>query len=202
VGENPRALRDLVGSGTSAAVIFNARDAVPSERLNYVEQEFGSLRVLGFRTEELDLRAFFGDTVGLRANLRAYDLVFVVGGNTFVLARAMAESGFGVAIGELLEEDRIVYAGYSAGACIVGPDLDGCHLIDEADVVADGFTAEVEPRALGWLPWRIVPHFRSEHEEAPLAQLAVEYLLGASLPFQALRDGQAFVVNGRRRYLA
>jgi dipeptidase E len=202
VGENGQALRDLVGQGTRAAVIFNARDAYRGDRLKYAEQEFGSLRALGFSCDELDLRAYFGKTEDLRARLGSYDLVFAVGGNTFVLARAMTESGFAAAIRAQLDADRIVYAGYSAGACVAGPDLDGCHLIDEPDVVAEGSATEVQPRALGWVPWRVVPHFRSEHEEAPLAALAVEHLLSAGLPFQTLRDGQAFVVNNGEHHLA
>jgi dipeptidase E len=202
LGENPSALVDLVGGAARAAVIFNARDAYRSERLKNQEQEFAALRALGFSCEELDLRSYFGATDALRERLLAYDLVFAVGGNTFVLARAMTESGFGAAIREQLDADSIVYGGYSAGACVVGPDLDGCHLIDEPDAVAEGYSADVRPEALGWVPWRIVPHWRSEHEESPLAELAVAHLLEAGLPFQTLRDGQAFVVNDRDHYLA
>ena len=202
LGENSAALRELVGSGERAAVIFNARDAYRAERLKYVEQEFGSLGALGFSCDELDLRAYFGDAEGLRARLASYDLVFAVGGNTFVLARAMTESGFEAAIREQLDENRIVYGGYSAGACVVGPDLDGCHLIDQPDAVPEGYADGVQPRALGWVPWRIVPHFKSEHEESPLAELAVAHLLTAALPFQTLRDGQAFIVNDREHHLA
>jgi dipeptidase E len=202
LGENAAALRELAGAQARTAVIFNARDAYRGERLKYQEREFAALRALGFFCEELDLRSYFGDSDTLRARLATYDLVFAVGGNTFVLARAMTESGFGTAIRGQLLENRIVYGGYSAGACIVGPDLDGCHLIDEPDAVAEGYSPDVRPEALGWVPWRIVPHWRSEHEESPRAELAVAHLLEAGLPFQALRDGQAFVVNDGDHYLA
>lgn len=202
LGDNAAALRELAGGKARTAVIFNARDAYRGERLKYVEQEFAALRALGFSCEELDLRSYFGDEDRLRARLANYDLVFAVGGNTFVLARAMTEAGFRAAIREQLVENRIVYGGYSAGACVVGPDLDGCHLIDEPDAVADGYAPDVRPEALGWVPWRIVPHWRSEHEEAPLAELAVAHLLEAGLPFQTLRDGQAFIVDDGEGYLA
>jgi dipeptidase E len=202
LGENPSALSDLAGKAPRTAVIFNARDAYRGERLKHQAQEFGALSSLGFSCEELDLRSYFGDSDALRTRLADYDLVFAVGGNTFVLARAMTEAGFGAAIREQLNENRIVYGGYSAGACVVGPDLDGCHLIDEPDAVADGYSADVRPHALGWVPWRIVPHWRSEHEESPLAELAVAHLLEAGLPFQTLRDGQAFIVNDGEQYLA
>jgi dipeptidase E len=202
LGENAAALSDLAGGEAQTAVIFNARDAYRGERLRYRDQEFAALGSLGFSCEELDLRLYFGDVDALRERLGAYDLVFAVGGNTFVLARAMTEAGFGAAVREQLDENRIVYGGYSAGACVVGPDLDGCHLIDESDAVADGYSPDVRPQALGWVPWRIVPHWRSEHEESPRAELAVAHLLEAGLPFQALRDGQAFVVNDGENHLA
>jgi dipeptidase E len=202
LGENPAALSVLAGGAAKTAVIFNARDAYRGERLKNREQEFGALRALGFSCEELDLRSYFGDSDALRTRLADYDLVFAVGGNTFVLARAMTEAGFDAAIREQLDGNRIVYGGYSAGACVVGPDLDGCHLIDEPDAVAEGYSPDVLPQALGWVPWRIVPHWRSEHEESPLAELAAAHLLEAGLPFQTLRDGQAFVVNDGERHLA
>lgn len=202
LGENPSALQELVGRDARVAVIFNARDAYRGARLRHAAQEFESLGALGFSCDELDLRGYFGDTEGLRERLAHYGLVFAVGGNTFVLARAMTESGFDRAIREQLDENRIVYGGYSAGACVVGPDLDGCHLIDEPDATGEGSTAGVQPRALGWLPWRIVPHFRSEHEESPRADLAVAHLLEAGLPFQTLHDGQAFIVDDHEHRLA
>jgi dipeptidase E len=202
LGENPSALSKLAGSAAKTAVMFNARDAYRGERLKYREQEFGALGALGFSCEELDLRSYFGDSDALRTRLADYDLVFAVGGNTFVLARAMTEAGFDAAIREQLDGNRIVYGGYSAGACVVGPDLDGCHLIDEPDAVADGYSGDVRPQTLGWVPWRIVPHWRSEHEESPLAELAVAYLLESGLPFQTLRDGQAFIVNDDEHHLA
>ena len=201
VGEHPAELQELVGSGRRAAVIFNARDA-SGDRLGHRDAEYSALGELGFTCEELDLRKYFDDHAGLRSRLAEFELVWAVGGNTFVLARAMTESGFGAAIAEAMAANQIVYGGYSAGACVTGPDLDGCHLIDEPNAVADGYSSSTEPQTLGWVPWRIVPHWRSEHEESPLAEIAVAYLLESGLPFQTLRDGQAFVIDGADYRLA
>jgi dipeptidase E len=113
----------------------------------------------------------------------------------------MGQAGFDDAIHERLVNNEIVYAGYSAGACVTGPDLDGCHLMDDPDSLPDGYASGGTPTPLGWIPWRIVPHFRSDHPEAELADLAVKHLIDASLPFQTLRDGQAFVIDGERNFL-
>jgi len=125
-----------------------------------------------------------------------YDLVWVVGGNSFVLARAMTQSRFGQAASKPLDDGRLVYAGYSAGICVTAPDLEGIRLMDEPDALPDAYPKGVQATTLGWVPWRIVPHWRSQHPEAPLAELAVEELLHSGLPFRTLRDGQAIVVEG------
>jgi dipeptidase E len=196
LGHNRDALRDLVGRAGLAALVFNACDIYEDGRLRNLERETEALAKLGFACEELDLRSYFGDFEGLRSRLDIYDLIWVVGGNSFVLARAMTQARFGEAISKPLGDGRLVYAGYSAGICVTGPDLEGIHLMDEPDAQPDGYPKDVRATTLGWVPWRIVPHWRSPHPEAPLAERAVEHLLHSGLPFRTLRDGQAIVVEG------
>jgi dipeptidase E len=181
--------------------VLNALDLDP-RRSDLFAGEADALRKIGFECNELDLRSYFGDVDGLRDCLDRVDLVWVVGGNTFVLARAMNASRFADAIASPLDDGRIVYGGYSAGACVTGPDLVGCHLMDDADKLPDGYDAAMPATPLGWLPWRIVPHWRSDHEESARAERAAAYLLDAGLPFQVLRDGRVFIVNGRDQYFA
>jgi dipeptidase E len=196
LGHDRRALRDLVGRAGRAALVFNACDVYGDNRLRNLEREADDISGLGFACEELDLRSYFGDFEGLRTRLDTYDLIWVVGGNSFVLARAMTRSRFGQAVSKALDDGRLVYAGYSAGICVATPDLEGISLMDEPDALPDGYPKDVRATTLGWVPWRIVPHWRSEHPEAPLAELAVEHLLQNGLPFRTLRDGQAIVVEG------
>jgi dipeptidase E len=196
LGRNREALRDLVGRAGRAALVFNACDIYGDSRLRNLAQEIDDMASLGFEGEELDLRSYFADFEGLQSRLDTYDLIWVVGGNSFVLARAMTQSRFGEAARKPLEDGRLVYAGYSAGICVSAPDLVGIGLMDEPDALPDRYREDVEATTLGWVPWRIVPHWRSQHPEAPLAELAVEHLLQCGLPFRTLRDGQAIVVDG------
>jgi dipeptidase E len=199
MGSDRDALRDLVGRAGRAgraALVFNACDVYGDNQLRNLEREAEDITSLGFECEELDLRTFFEDFEGLRNRLETYDLLWVVGGNSFVLAKAMTQSRFEQAAFEPLDDGRLVYAGYSAGICVTAPDLEGIGLMDEPDELPDGYPKDVRATTLGWLPWRIVPHWRSQHPEAPLADLAVEHLLHSSLPFRTLRDGQAIVVEG------
>ena len=201
LGRDRDALRHLVGHSGRAGIVLNALDLYATDRSDALGRERDDLAKIGFEADEIDLRSYFASPTELRSRLESYDIVWVVGGNTFVLARAMAQSHFNDAIHERLLNRRIVYAGYSAGVCVIGPDLDGCHLMDDPHGIPDGYSPEVLPSPLGWIPWRIVPHYRSDHPESPLADLAVNHLLEAGLPFQALRDGQAFVLDGEHDYL-
>ncbi len=201
LGRNRGVLRDLVGRAGRAALVFNACDVYGDSRLRNLERETEDIASLGFECEELDLRAYFCDLEGLRGRLETYDLVWVVGGNSFALARAMTQSCFRKAVSKPLDDGRLVYAGYSAGICVAAPDLEGIHLMDEPDALPDGYPKDVRATTLGWVPWRVVPHWRSHHPEAPLAELAVEHLLHAGLPFRTLRDGQAIVVEGNESRL-
>jgi dipeptidase E len=196
LGRDRGALRDLVGRTGRAALVFNACDVYGDNRLRTLGREIEDIASLGFECEELDLRSYFEDFEGLHHRLDTYDLIWVVGGNSFVLARAMTQSRFGQAVSTPLDDGRLVYAGYSAGICVAAPDLEGIGLMDDPGALPDGYPVDVRATTLGWVPWRIVPHWRSQHPEAPVAELAVEHLLQNGLPFRTLRDGQAIVVEG------
>jgi len=137
LGRDRGALRDLVGRTGRAALVFNACDVYGDGRLRTLERETEDITNLGFDCEELDLRSYFADFEGLCNRLDTYELIWVVGGNSFVLARAMTKSRFGQAASGPLDEERLVYAGYSAGICVAAPDLEGIGLMDDPDSLPD-----------------------------------------------------------------
>src|SRR5690606_7325684 len=103
---------------------------------------------------DLDLREYFDAPAALAERLSGLDLVWAVGGNSFVLARAMVQSGFYPALQERLADDDFRYGGYSAGSVVMAPDLDGIHVVDDPTVVPDGYPADVEPAGAGLVPFR------------------------------------------------
>lgn len=195
VGNDPTCLRSLAGGGARAGICMNACDVFEDRRMVW-PRELADLRELGFDATEVDLRDHFGDPAGLRERLASLDLLWVVGGNTFTLARAMHASGFATVGTELVTAGRLTYAGYSAGACVVAPDLEGIHLMDDPDAVPPGYPPDAPADALGWLRWRIVPHWSSDHPETDAADRAVRHLLETEVPFRTLQDGHAVVVDG------
>jgi dipeptidase E len=200
LGNDQEALRALVGVGRRAGICMNACD-VFDDRLMVWPREESDLAGLGFDTVEVDLRSHFGDPSGLAEQLGVLDLLWVVGGNTFVLARAMDACGFSDVARRLIVGDSLVYAGFSAGVCVITPDLAGIELMDDADAVPAGYPTDARAVALGWIPWRVVPHWDSDHPEADSAKLAVDHLLKAELPFRTLRDGHAIVIDGTQTKL-
>jgi dipeptidase E len=195
LGSHSEALRELAGDRGRAGLIFNALDAYGRDRLRILPREIEDLASLGFQGQELDLREYFDNFDGLRRRLFTFDLLWVVGGNSFSLARAMTRARFNEAIAEPLQSNDITYAGYSAGTCVAAVDLAGIHLMDDPDANADGHPPGLPAETLGWLPYRVVPHWHSDHPEAPAADRAVAYLLDAGLPFRTLRDGDAIVIS-------
>jgi dipeptidase E len=194
LGDQPEQLVELVGEGRRAAIIFNACDQF-EDRLRVHDREERDLATLGFAADELDLRSYFGHPEALERRLTELDLLWVVGGNTFVLARAMNAARFADAAATRIQTNGLTYAGYSAGACVTGPDLEGIHLMDDPAVIPEGYDPSIPTDTLGWIPLRIVPHWRSDHPEAPAAEIASSYMEQQGLAHRTIRDGQVVVIN-------
>jgi len=197
LGHHPAELLRLLAGGTRIAVILNAGDFLePDRRTLAKEADFALLTDLGMAPEELDLRHYFGDAEGLRTALANFDTVWVRGGNSFILRRAFRASGADVVIPEFLAQDGLVYAGYSAGVCILGPSLRGIELVDDPAVVPEGYPGAVVLEGLGVLPYSVAPHYRPEHPESPAIDQVVSYFVENQMPFVALRDGEVIVREG------
>src|SRR5262245_3330792 len=126
-GNAPSTLRTFVRAGSAAVVIANALDStddVPRKKAG-TAREIEALRRLGFTAYELDLRSFFGRPHALRERLAAIGLIWVRGGNTFLLRRALKQSGLDEYLLRRKGDDSLIYGGYSAGAIVVSPTLAG-----------------------------------------------------------------------------
>ncbi len=178
-----------------AGIILNALDAFGHSRDRDLERHVLDFTSLGYRTEELDLRDYFEHPNRLPGRLDPLDLVWVVGGNAFVLARAMQQAGFVGALHSHRNGETFTYAGFSAGACVAGPDLRGIELMDEPVIVPPGYPPDVEPAGLGLVPFRIVPHWRSDHPETEAAENSASYLECEGLDYRVLADGEVLVLT-------
>lgn len=152
------------------------------------------LRALEIDVEIFDLRGHFarGDITGA---LAAYGGVWVRGGNTFVLRQAMRLSGFDRALTELRSHD-FLYAGYSAGVCVLAPTLDGLQQVDDPTVMPYA-NSSVIWEGLGFLDYLVLPHYRSDHPESPAIDKEVDYCTRNGIPFRTLRDGEVIIIEDR-----
>lgn len=195
-GNKPEELLKLLGEGRRTALINNAQDFLsPAERSSKRDEEVDRLKSIGLDPIEVDLRSYFDNPEGLKEKLAGFDLIWVRGGNCFVLRRAFKQSGADQVIAELLAEDKTVYGGYSAGIDMLTPSLRGAELVDDPDIVPDGYHPDIIWGCLGLVPYAIAPHYKSDHPESAAIDKSVEYLIDNHIPFIALRDGEAIVID-------
>lgn len=201
LGDNPQALADLAGSNKKAAVIANAMDFLTDQdgRKESVDREIADLEALGLQPAEVDLRKYFGKPDELKEKLSEYGMVWVRGGNTFILRRAYAYSGFDELLKEKLPDPDFVYAGYSAGICILSPSLKGLDIVDDPNLVPEGYEAEIIWEGLDLVDYAFAPHYLSNHPEAEAVSRLVEYNVKNGIAYKALRDGE--VIISQQRFL-
>lgn len=195
IGTNPEALANLISGKKRIAVIRNALDFSDDiERLKRGrDREFNDLIALGLKPDEIDLREYFQNPRGLQKALDRFGATWVVGGNAFILRRAMRESGLDDILINRLDDDEFTYAGYSAGACVVSLTLRGIDLVDFPNVVPEGYPPDVIWGGLRFVPFAIAPHFNSDHPDSDAIQESIDYFINHKIPFIALRDGEAYV---------
>lgn len=189
LGAHSQRLVDLVGGGSRAALIPNALDHArdPGRRAAGLQRDVDDLTTLGFVTTEVDLRQ--ADAVDQLVD--GVDLIWVRGGNVFVLRQALAHSGADAVVVDLLFRDALVYGGYSAGACVLAPDLHGLEAVDDPEVPPPIWTG------LAVIDRPFVPHVESPgHPESDACNAVARAYTSERRDHWAVRDGDVLVVDG------
>lgn len=195
-GEHYDVFAELAGGPGPIAVIANACDAWPDSRAAAVTSELVPLRKLGFTPHEVDLREYAGHPDELRRTLAGFPTVWVRGGNTFVLRAQFARSGADRVVPELLAADTFLYAGYSAGACLLGPHLRGLETSDDPGEVAPACGIEPNWEGLGLIDRPIVPHVDSPTDPEGMSNALAARFRADGTPHWALTDADVVVRDG------
>jgi len=184
-------------SNNRIALIANALDYSTDleRRKNGEDENLNDLKKLGFVPEIVDLRHYFGKPAELKKVIATYGSVFVRGGNAFVLRQAMKLSGFDEILnGLVLSKKDFLYAGYSAGVCVLAPSLKGLDLVDDVTKKPYG-NIDTIFEGLNLVNYLIVPHYKSNHPESEAMNKVVEYCVGNKILFKVLMDGEVIIIK-------
>lgn len=196
LGTKTQELKDwLKEHGSEIAIIANSRDGIPDtkEKEESLKRNILELEEIGFTVNKLDLKAYFYQEDKLKEALKDCHAVYVIGGNTFSLRLAMKYSGFDNYLKEQLDNDNFLYAGYSAGICVLAPTLIGLDIVDkpinpydERPVIYEGL------QILDYIP---VPHYKSNHPESKLVDEVVSLFDKMKVNYKTLKDGEVIIEN-------
>jgi dipeptidase E len=194
IGDQGHKLAELA-RGKTALLVSNALDSSNnSEHLRLkMEREIGLLADLGIPAETLDLRDYFTSQDILSEKLDAAGMLWVVGGNTFMLRKAMHLSGLDQLLHGKVDDEDFLYGGYSAGICVLSPSLRGIHLADEPEAQSNRYEHTTIWEGLGIIDYYIVPHYRCDHFESESMEAVVDYYRENDLPYQAIPDGEVIL---------
>jgi len=197
-GNEIEKLKQMLLAGSKIGHINNSRDftwADPEIRENYQKEEIATLNNLGFLAVPLDLKMYFGKKDLLNAKLNELDGLWVSGGNTFVLRQAMKLSGFDSVFGELRTRKDFLFAGYSAGICILCDSLKYIQNVDDPDDFPYPENKETIWDGLGVFNYGLLPHYDSDHFESEAMGKEVQTCIDNKWLFKALRDGDVIIID-------
>ncbi len=180
------------------AYISNALDFTQNieKRLKHEEIDINLLKDNGFFVEKLDLRDYFGKEADLKTKMNEYDMLWIWWGNCFVLRKAMKLSGLdNILIDFWKNNNELVYWGYSAGVCILGPTLRGLEIVDDPSKIPYSDGSSILYDWLWILDFLIVPHYKSDHEESWLVSEVVDYYIMHKMPFKVLSDWEVLIIE-------
>jgi dipeptidase E len=150
------ALADFVGRPpATVSVAFVPTGGDPYDDASFIDRDRRLLLESGYNVTDLDLKGQTPST--LEAALLDVDLLFVAGGNTFYLLHWAMESGLDRVLPAALDRG-LLYVGASAGAIIVGPDVEPVIELDDPQAAPELSSY----RGLGIVDVVVLPHFGDE----------------------------------------
>lgn len=196
LGSEIAKLKELIPvENKKTAYISNALDFSDDleRRKNSEQSDIEQLRELDLDVETVDLRDYFNKQSELEKKLAEFGVIWVRGGNLFVLRQAMRFSGFDNILKNLVRKSNILYGGYSAGVCVLAPTLKSMDLIDDPNVKPYGNQSQIIWDGLGIINYSIVPHYKSDHPESKNAEKVIEHMIENKILFKALKDGEVII---------
>jgi dipeptidase E len=197
IGNCEEEFKKMISStNMKTAYISNALDFTDDleRRKESEENDINDLREFGLSVERLDLKEYFNQKERLKEKIMEYGVIWVRGGNTFVLRQAMKLSGFDEILLDIQKNNNLVYGGYSAGVCVLGPNLRGLEIVDDVNIFPYKEIKDIIWEGVGVLNYSIVPHYRSDHPESEKVEEVVAFMIKEKILFKVLKDGEVITL--------
>lgn len=132
--------------------ITTAIDGEDCSDTSWIEEEFNTIINLGIKKENIKEYKMDYDI-----DLTLYDMIYMMGGNTFYLLKRIRETKFDVKLKDAINKG-ILYIGSSAGSIILGNTIELALAYDKNDVNLSEFTG------LKIVNGIVVPHANRKQE--------------------------------------
>jgi dipeptidase E len=185
---NPQLMFEKPLKDMRMAYITTAAKGV--DDLEYMDRAKEIFKTNEYNYEELDLDG--KNEQWLRDYFKNFDVIYVQGGNTFYLLKAMRESGFDKVIKELLPQG-LIYIGASAGAYIACPTIEMAGYRHQDKYDHYGVT---DLTGLNLVPFLITVHYSPEY-----AEIVKERVGQSKYPVRTLTDNQAILIQDSKEQL-
>lgn len=166
------------------AYIITASKGV--NNLSYMERHKQKMNKLNFDYEEIDIEG--KNEEELRRILSKKEVIYVEGGNTFYLLKAVRESGFDKVIKDLINKG-IIYVGSSAGSYLCCPTIEMATWKHQDKYDRNGV---IDFTGLNLVPFLMTVHYTPEYKE-----LLKEKISQSKYPVKILTDEQALLIQGK-----
>ena len=176
-------------------LIPNSRDVFPDgeRKVTGIQADVKDLEDLGFDVTVISLKDYFNRKEELSKRLEEFSAFYVIGGNTFALRQAMYLSGFDEYLKSIEDKPDYLYAGYSAGICVLAKNMHGLDVCDDPSINPYGIETIWE--GLGYFDYIFLPHYKSNHKETKLIDDSVEYCNKNNIKYRTLRDGDVIIAD-------
>lgn len=165
------------------AYITTASKSVPNT--TYIEKRRIAMQEHKLSYIEIDIEE--ETSTSLRQKLNSTNIIFVEGGNTFYLLRAVRNIKFESIVKEFLKEKNNTYIGSSAGAYIACPNIEVATWSTRNNFDRAGITNDYT--AMGLVPFCVKAHVIPEM--IPMIKEKVDTL---EYPLRLLTDNQALCI--------
>ncbi len=162
---------------------------------DYVNEDLQIMKEMGFNVEEIDIEG--KNKSQLMKLFESKDIIFVEGGNTFYLLKAIRQSSFEIVIKKLLKRGK-VYIGASAGSIVAGKTIETAGW-KGGEYEDKNFVKLRNLKGMNLVPFNIFVHYQPEHAE--IIKQKIKSPRKRRKKLRILTDDQAILVQGSERIL-